>query len=113
MSTQPKKRIVFKVDSIEMLEASLNDGTELGYTVDYMLKMDFDKILVVMRLKTDPSADYSATDDVMLVPIDVVKAEPMGTPMIKKASDEGWSILDIYKGTKDTPSTAVMGRKKQ
>lgn len=112
------KRIVKSFFATEDMENWMNGKSDEGYTVESITPTPVlhsssgGATIVVMRLKTDPSEDYSAFEDLMEVPIDKSQGDPLGTPMIAKCIGDGWRIINVYKGTKDTPSTAMMAKVK-
>ncbi len=109
MSEQPK-RIVVDCTDITEFEAKVNALAD--YTMEHF-QYSPGKYVAVMKLKSDPTADFSGSEDLMEVPIDKVSGvdSPLGTPLIAKVLKEGWRIIGTYKGTKDTPSTAMMVKK--
>jgi hypothetical protein len=118
---QPKRRVV-EAYSIEEFEDKVNALSEAGYTAEgnmvirpYTINGSEQKEIFfqMMRLKVDASPETENLADIMEVPIDKVKeGDAFGSPLVSKATHEGWVMLTFYKGTKDTPSMAVMGRKK-
>ena len=119
----PKRRLVDEVKK-ELFEMKVNALSDAGYTMEAFaispgysgqdVGESYPSFTCVMKLKTEPDENYEGTEDVMEVPISKVGADGfLGSPLISKATAEGWRVVNIYKGTKDTPSTAIMVRRKR
>ena len=123
MLNLPKRRLVDEV-KLEVFEMKVNALSDAGYTMEHFaispgysgqgVGESYPSFTCVMKLKTEPDENYEGTEDVMEVPISKVGADGfLGSPLISKATEEGWRVVNIYKGTKDTPSTAIMVRRKR
>ena len=115
----PKRRVVNETKK-ELFEMKVNSLADAGYTMEhfainpglFLPDIEVDASYVaVMKLKTEAGTDFSGVSDIMVVPIAEVKnGNPLGSPLIAKCIVEGWRIFAFYKGTKDTPSTAILGK---
>lgn len=114
----PKRRLVYESSQIAF-EEKINALSDAGYTMEHYgvdpgdgeVKTFFS---CIMKLKTETGEDFTGVEDIMVCPIDKVSgADALGSPLIRKVLAEGWCIIDKYKGTKDTPDSAVLVKKRK
>ena len=114
----PKRRLVYEKNQ-ELFEEKINALADTGYTMEHYGVDPGDGEVstffsAIMKLKTEPTEDFNNVDDAMVLPLEnYTPGMVLGSPLISKATAEGWRIIAIYKGTKDTPSTAIVVRKKK
>ena len=113
----PKRVVVSDQDRFKF-ECELNELSDKGYTVEhYSVGTNGGAYIIytaIAKLKTEADVDYKGMIDYMEVALDKVSGDmKLGTPLIEKAISEGWAVINIRNGTKDTPAMAVMARKKR
>ena len=103
----PKRRVVNETKK-ELFEMKVNSLADAGYTMEhfainpglFLPDIEVDASYVaVMKLKDSVGLNLKGMLDIMDIPIDKACAgQPFGSPLVKKAIEDGWEGTSLYSG---------------